>query len=59
MKEMGRIVDEIGIDAAKQQIKDFFLYREEQYKQRAIQQYEQVLAEQEAMRYRWRNHQCT
>ena len=59
MEEIARIVDEIGIEEAEQQIKDFFLYREENYKQKVLQQREQILAEQKAMRYRWKNHQNT
>ena len=51
---LDRIVDEIGIYATKQQMEDFFLYREENYKQKALWQREQILAEQERIRYRWK-----
>ena len=59
MEELDKVIDDIGIETAIQQIEDFFALKEEQRKQRAIQQYEQTLAEQRVMRHRWKNNQCT
>ncbi len=55
MEELGKIVDEIGIEAVVQQIDEFFLYREEQYKEKALRQKDYVLAEQKALRNRGKN----
>ncbi len=55
MEELGEIVAEIGIKAAVQQIDEFFLYREEQYKEKALRQKDYVLAEQKALRNRGKN----
>ena len=57
MEELEKIVTEIGIEAAVQQVDEFFLYREEQYKEKALKQKDYVLAEQKALRNRGRNPQ--
>ncbi len=59
MEELGKIVDEIGIEKAAQDIEKFFLYLENQRKKEALTQYEEILAEQASMRYRWKNHRNT
>ena len=53
MNRLDEIIAEIGLDEAVEQIEKFFDYREEQYKKRMTQQYQDTLAEQEARRYRW------
>ena len=54
MEALGIIVDEIGIEKAAEQIGNFFLYREEQYRKRALKQRQKILLEQKATRYRWK-----
>lgn len=54
MEALGRIIDEIGIKEAAEQLENFFLYREEQYRKRGLEQHEETLAKQKALRYRWR-----
>ena len=54
MEALEGIVDKIGIEEAAEQIGNFFLYREERYKERALEQRQEILLEQEATRYRWK-----
>lgn len=51
MNELDRIIKDIGLDGAVEDINGFFNYREEQYKKQKLQQYRDVLEEQKAMRY--------
>ena len=54
METLEGIIDKIGIEEAAEQIGNFFLYREEQYRERALKQRQKILLEQEAIRYRWK-----
>ena len=54
MKTLEGIVDEIGIEEAERQLHSFFLYREERYKEEALKRQQEILAEQKAIRCRWK-----
>lgn len=54
MNELDRIITEIGLDGAIEDINGFFNYREAQYKKQKLQEYRDVLEEQKALRYRSR-----
>ena len=59
MEELGKIVDEIGIEKAAEDIEKFFAHIENRRKKEALTQYEETLTEQTSMRFRWKNHRNT
>ena len=59
MEGLERVVDEIGIEKAIDDIEGFFLHIENRRKKEALRQYEETLTEQTSIRYRWKNHQDT
>ena len=59
-ERLGIVVDEVGgKKVAAEQIAGFFLHREKQYKEGLLKQRDIILAEQKAMRYRWRQDENT
>lgn len=54
MNKLDEIIAEIGKERAIENIEKFFDYREQQYKEKMSRIYQDTLAEQEAMRYRFR-----
>ncbi|MCK5095775.1 MAG: hypothetical protein KAR24_00265 [Candidatus Pacebacteria bacterium] len=59
MEKLDKVVDDIGIEEAAAQIDAFFVHRDTQQKERALQQHEKTLAEQKELRSRWKNHRNT
>lgn len=59
VEEIAKIINEIGIEKAIDDIEGFFLYLENRRKKNALEQYEETLTEQTSIRYRWKNHQNT
>ena len=54
MDRLDKVVEEMGIYNASIDIEKFLLYKEMLYKDRMKKQEEETLAEQQALRYRWR-----
>ena len=54
MEALEEIIGEIGIESAIEQVEDFFLFLEEGRRKKALEQRQEILFEQEATRYRWK-----